>query len=87
MNIRKAAMAGLIAGSMVAVPTILQAAPANQAAVNKLSVRSAQLRLGKTVAKKNELGGTSLIMALGAAAAVVGGIAVAASSGSNATSP
>ena len=87
MYIRKAAMAALIAGSMVAVPTISQAAPANQAAVSKLSVRSAQLRLGKTVTKKNELGGTSLIIALVAAAAVVGGIAVAASSGSNATSP
>ena len=87
MYIRKAAMAALIAGSMVAVPTISQAAPANQAAVSKLSVRSAQLRLGKTVTKKNELGGPGVILAVIGAAAAIGGIVVAASSGNNATSP
>ena len=87
MNIRKASMAALIVGSMVAVPTLAQAAPANQSAVSKLSVRSAQVRLGKAVAKKNDLGGGSVIIALLAAAAVVGGIVVAADGGNNATSP
>ncbi len=87
MNIRKAAMAALIAGSMVAVPTLAQAAQANQAAVSKLSVRSAQVRGGAVVTKKNELGGSGLIIALLAAAAVVGGIVIASSGGNNATSP
>lgn len=87
MSIRKAAMAALVAGSMVVVPTIAQAASANQTAVSKLSVRSGQIRSGAIVAKKNSLGGSSLIIALLAAAAVVGGIVVAASSGNNATSP
>ena len=87
MSIRKAAMAALIAGSMVVVPTIAQAAPANQTAVSKLSVRSAQVRSGKTLVKRNELGGGSLIIALLAAAAVIGGIVIAADGGNNATSP
>ena len=87
MSIRKATMAALIAGSMVAVPTIAQAQATSQTAVSKLSVRSAQVRSGAVVAKKNDLGGGSLIIALLAAAAVVGGIVLAAGGGNNATSP
>jgi hypothetical protein len=87
MSIRKAAMAMLIASSMIAVPTIAQAAPATQTGVSKLSVRSAQVRSGKAVVKKNDLGGGSLIIALVAAAAVIGGIVIAADGGNNATSP
>ncbi len=87
MNIRKAAMAALIAGSMVAVPTLAQAAQANQAAVSKLSVRSAQVRGGAVVAQKNRLAGSSLLIALAAAAAVVGGIVIAAGGGNSAKSP
>ena len=87
MSIRKAAMAALVAGSMVVVPTIAQAASANQTAVSKLSVRSAQVRSGAVVAKKDELAGGSLIIALLAAAAVIGGIVIASGGGNNATSP
>jgi hypothetical protein len=87
MSIRKAAMAALVAGSMVVVPTIAQAAQANQTAVSKLSVRSAQVRQGATVAKKSDLQGGSLILALLAAAAVIGGIVIAADGGNNPTSP
>ncbi len=87
MSIRKAVMTALFAGSIVAVPTIAQAAPANQTAVSKLSVRSAQVRSGAVIAKKNDLGGGSVIIALLAAAAVLGGIVLAAGGGNNATSP
>lgn len=83
MKIRKAAMAALIAGSMIALPTIAQAAPA----VSKLSIRSAQVRGGAAVAKKNELAGASLLIALAAAGAVIGGIVIASSGGNSATSP
>ena len=71
MSIRKAAIATLIASSMVVVPTIAQAAQANQAAVNKLSIRSAQLRGGAALGKKERIQGGSailLLVAIGAAA-------------------
>lgn len=84
MNIRKAAMAALIAGSMVAVPTLAQAAQANQAAVSKLSVRSAPQVRGS---KQSELRGGSVIIALLAAAAVIAGIVVAANGSSKPKSP
>lgn len=88
MSIRKAAMAALVAGSMVVVPTVAQAAQANQTAVSKLSVRSAQVRQGAAVDKKGEkLAGGSLILALLAAAAVIGGIIIAADGSNNPTSP
>ena len=86
MSIRKAAMAAFVASAMVVVPTVAQAAQANQTAVSKLSVRSAQ-RQGAAVAKKNELQGGSLIIALIAAAAVIGGIVIAADGGGAPASP
>lgn len=79
MNIRKAAMATVVAFSVVAMPTAVQAAQANRAAVSKLSV----VRSGAVTKKQSELAGGSLILALLAAAAVVGGIIIAAD-GSNA---
>lgn len=87
MSIRKAAMAALVAGSMVVVPTVAQAAQTS--AVSKLSVRSTQVRQGATVAKgeKQQLAGGSLILALLAAAAVIGGIVIAADGSNNPTSP
>jgi len=87
MSIRKAAMAALVASSMVVVPTVAQAAQANQTAVSKLSVRSAQVRQGAAVTKKSELQGGSLILALLAAAAVIGGIIIAADGSNNPASP
>ncbi len=87
MSIRKAAMAALVAGSMVVVPTVAQAAQANQTAVSKLSVRSAPVRQGATVAKQNELQGGSIIIALLAAAAVIAGIVIAADGSNNPSSP
>lgn len=87
MSIRKAAMAALVASSMVVVPTVAQAAQANQTAVSKLSVRSAQLRSGATAGKKAELQGGSLIIALLAAAGVIAGIVIAADGSNKPKSP
>jgi uncharacterized Zn-binding protein involved in type VI secretion len=88
MSIRKAAMAALVAGSMVAVPAVAQAQTANQTAVSKLSVASAPVaRQGAKVAKKNDLRGGSVIIALLAAAAVIAGIVIAADGSNNPSSP
>lgn len=87
MSIRKAAMAALVATSMVAVPTVAQAAQtANPAA--KLSVASAQ-RVGAPMGavEKNKLKGGSTILLVLAAAAIIAGIVIAADGGNNATSP
>lgn len=83
MSIRKAAMAALVATSMVAVPTVVAAQTANPAA--KLSVTK-QVRKS-AVAGNEELKGGSVIIALLAAAAVIAGIVIAADGGNNATSP
>lgn len=88
MSIRKAAMATLVAASMVAVPTIAQAAQANQTAVSKLSVRSAPVaRQGAAVKNENDLRGGSIIIALLAAAAVIAAIVIAADGGNDPASP
>jgi hypothetical protein len=84
MSIRKAAMAAIVATSMVVVPTVAQAAAANQTAVSKLSVRSAPQVSGS---KQSELAGGSVIIALLAAAAVIAGIVVAANGSSKPKSP
>ena len=65
MSIRKAAMATLIASSMIVVPTVAQAAQANQAAVSKLSIRSAQVRGGAVLGKKDRIQGGSAILFVG----------------------
>ena len=70
--IHKAAMATLIAGSMVVVPTVAQAAPANQTAASKLSIRSAQVRGGAVLGKKDRIQGGSAILFLGAILAAGG---------------
>ena len=72
MSIRKAAMAMLIASSMIVVPTVAQAAQANQAAVSKLSIRSAQVRGGAVLGKKDRIQGGSAILFLGAILAAGG---------------
>ncbi len=72
MSIRKAAMATLIASSMIVVPTVAQAAQANQAAVSKLSIRSAQVRGGAVLGKKDRIQGGSAILFLGAILAAGG---------------
>jgi hypothetical protein len=72
VSIRKAAMATLIAGSMIVVPTIAQAAQANQTAVSKLSIRSAQVRGGAVMGKKERIQGGSAIIFLGAILAAAG---------------
>ncbi len=72
MSIHKAAMATLIAGSMVVVPTVAQAAPANQTAASKLSIRSAQVRGGAVLGKKERIQGGSAILFLGAILAAGG---------------
>jgi hypothetical protein len=77
MNIRKFAIAALVATSMVALPVAAEAGKARSAAVSKT-----------TAVRKdaNHLAGSGLIIALIAAAAVVGGI-IAASSSSSPKSP
>lgn len=86
MSIRKTVTAALVASAMVVVPTVAQAAQANQSAASKLSVRSAQVRSGATVAQKNQLAG-SLILAIVAAAAVIGGVIIASNGNNNPASP
>ena len=78
-------MATIVAASMVAVPTVVQAAQANQTAVSKLSVA----RQGAPIAgkKKEDLRGGSIIIALLAAAAVIAGIVIAADGSNNPSSP
>jgi uncharacterized Zn-binding protein involved in type VI secretion len=88
MSIRKAAMAALVAASMVVVPTVAQAAQANQTAAGKLSVASAPVaRQGAKVTKKNDLRGGSVIIALLAAAAIIAGIVIAADGDNSPSSP
>lgn len=72
MSIRKAAIVTLIAGSMVIVPTVAQAAQANQTAVSKLSIRSAQVRGAAVLGKKERIQGGSAILLLGAIVAAAG---------------
>jgi hypothetical protein len=83
MSIRKAAMATIVAVSMVVVPTIAQAAQAHQTAVSKLSVA----RAGAKTSKENDLRGGSIILALLAAAAVIAGIVIAADGSNKPSSP
>ena len=88
MSIRKAAMATMVAASMVGAPTIAYAAQANQTAVSKLSVRSAPVaRQGAAVRGESDLRGGSLIIALLAAAAVIAAIVIAADGNNNPNSP
>jgi hypothetical protein len=84
MNLRKSVIAATAAASLIVIPTIAQAAPAQANAASKLSIRSAPaVRQGVRVAKVNKQdGGGSLIIALLAAAAVVAGIVIAADGGS-----
>jgi hypothetical protein len=88
MNIRKAAVATMVAVSMVAMPAVVQAAQANQTAVSKLSVASSPVtRQGAKVTRQNDLHGGSIIIALLAAAAVIAGIVIAADSKKSPSSP
>ncbi len=88
MNIGKTAMAVVAAASLVVVPTIAQAASANQSAASRLSVASAPVaRSGAKIVRKNELKGGSIIIALLAAAAVIGAIVIAADGSNGPTSP
>lgn len=74
MSIRKAAMATLVAASMVGAPTVAYAAQASTAATG-----SAQLvREGASVEGESELRGGSIIIAILAAAAVIAAIIIAA---------
>ena len=83
MSIRKAVMATIVAASMVAMPTVVQAAQAKQTAVSSLSVS----RVGAKASKSSDLAGGSLIIALLAAAAIIAGIVIAADGSSKPKSP
>lgn len=84
MSIRKAAMAALVATSMVAVPTVA-AAQTNPAA--KLSVASVQRAGAPVAAGKSNVKGGSLIIGVLVAAAVVAAVVIAGGGSNKATSP
>ncbi len=78
MNMRNKMITASVAFAVAAVPTISVAAPAAQA----LSVRAASpVRAASAQRDQSKLGG-SILIALLAAAAVVGGIAIASGNGS-----
>ena len=83
MSIRKAVTATIVAMSMVAMPTVVQAAQAKQTAVSSLSLN----RAGAKASKSSDLAGGSLIIALLAAAAIVAGIVIAADGSNKPKSP
>jgi ABC-type phosphate transport system substrate-binding protein len=70
MTMRKTIMAAIVATSMVVVPTVAQAAAANQSSVSKLSVRSSQQLHGLKESKAGE--GSNTIYYVAAAAAAIG---------------
>jgi hypothetical protein len=80
MSVSKIVTSAVMALSLVAVPTLAAAAPA----ASKLSIASA--RTSAPVAKGKKAVGGGLIIALLAGAAVIGGIVIAADSGSTPTS-
>jgi hypothetical protein len=84
MGIRKTAVAAIVAFSMVAVPTVVQAAQANQT-VSKVAV--ARVGASTSAQKASELRGGSIIIALLAAAAVIAGIVIAADGKKSPRSP
>ncbi len=63
--------------AMVGTPVMAAAAPASQLSV----VQAQKARAGTRTAKASELRGGSIVLTLVAAAAVIGGIALAASGG------
>jgi hypothetical protein len=81
MRFGKISLAALAAASLVSAPVMAQvAAPAKSTAVAKIQ------RVGKANTAENKLGkGSSVIVALLAAAAIIGGIAIAA--GNNSDTP
>ncbi len=86
MRFSKMAMTAALAVSMVAFPTMSQAAQ-TRAAVSKLSVGVAPVaRAGAPVRNAAKDGGGSIIIAVLAAAAVVAGIVIAADNNKTPTS-
>lgn len=88
MSVRKSLMAAAVAVSMVAMPTVVQAADA----ASKLSVRAApavqkSVRAGAAKRDASNAGGGSVIIAILAAAAVIAGIVVAADGSNEPSSP
>lgn len=73
MTVSKIATSAIMALSLVAVPTLAQAAPA----ASKLSVTAAP-RVGAKTTKGNQAIGGGIIIAILAAAAVIAGIVIAA---------
>jgi len=86
MSVTKTAVAAMMAMSMMAVPTLAQAAPQNRAVVSKVSVGAAVARVGAPVRKSNRAVATSYILAALAVVAVGVGIAVAADNNNSPTS-
>lgn len=81
MTVSKIATSAIMALSLVAVPTIAQAAPA----ASRLSV-TAPARAGAKTADANGIHGGGIIIALLAAAAVIAGIIIAADNNDSPTS-
>lgn len=88
MSFRKSLAAAVAVASLVAIPTVANAADA----ASKLSVRAApavqkSVRAGAAKRDANNVGGGSVIIAIIAAAAVIAGIVVAADGTDAPTSP
>ena len=81
MSVSKIATSAMVALSLVAVPTLAQAAPV----ASKLAI-SAPARAGAVVHKSNKAVGGGIIIAILAAAAVIAGIVIAADNNKNPTS-
>jgi len=81
MSVSKIVTSAVMALSLVAVPTLAQAAPA----ASKLSI-SAPARAGVATKKANKAIGGGIIIAILAAAAVIAGIVIAADGNDTPTS-
>ena len=84
MRVFKSATAAVMAVAMAAVPMAAQAAEAGRVGVSQ---SKAVERLSVRPTKKNELRGGSIVIALVAAAAVIGGIIIAADGKNKPKSP
>lgn len=79
----KKMLAVAAAVAMVGAPVVASASPASKLSISQVSsAQTGKVRAGTKTQKSSQLGG-SIALALLAAAAVIGGIALAASGGSN----
>ena len=80
MSVSKIATSAVLALSLVAVPTIAAAAPASSKLAISAPTGAVAARVGAPVRRTNKATGSSIIIAVLAAAAVIAGIVIAADS-------